>query len=208
MGPIVYGFEGRGSLNRSRFLVYSPLSRLLNVPPYSPTSIDTHYASFMVLPPGTFFFFRISWVKVYFYLFVVGKRRPKKWPLFHGLTGVSAFFPLISVGGSFGFTPSLLSAFVTSTTHTPRTIFINYNPTTHHPSTTTIRSFSSSSCIHPPPTTEGQSHTIAPRTLSFHYPTHSHTLFTLTFLLYVLTTLLLLTCKNNRFPLGLEKQPV
>ena len=56
MGPIVYGFEGRGSLNRSRFLVYSPLSRLLNVPPYSPTSIDTHYASFMVLPPGTFFF--------------------------------------------------------------------------------------------------------------------------------------------------------
>lgn len=133
MGPIVYEFDGPGSLNRSRFLVHPPLSRFLNVSPYSLTSIDTHYASHGAAT-SHLFFCQTSWVKVYYYLFVVGKRRPKKWPLCYGLAGVSAYFTLVSIGGFFGFPPSIAFCF----------LHIHRAHTTHARS-------SSLQSIHPPP---------------------------------------------------------
>lgn len=160
MGPIGYEFDSHGTLNRSRFLVDPPLSRLFNVSIF-PHFDDTHYAP---LVSTAFFFSTYEFLGQGIHLFIcrlMANDVQKKWPFFYGLTGF--FLSLLAALSVF---IDFLPLYFLLLSHPPYTIFTVVT----HPATI-IQSLSSSSCIHEPSASNHWKSFTHDRTmnLSFHY---------------------------------------
>ena len=148
MGPIECGFDG----SSNRVHRDPPLPHLLNASPYSPLRMIPIILLTMLLPSfpvASPFFFdsRISWVKAYIYLFVVGWQTTYKkaaitlWS--HG--DFCLFFPWFLLAALTVFVGSLVAFCFHHIHHAhPTHDLPQCNPPTHHPSTTTIRSYRAS----------------------------------------------------------------
>lgn len=159
---------------------HPPLPRLLDVSPYSPTSIDIPMALACCSPPvGPPFFstFELLGLRCTFHLFVVGRQttHTKSGRCFTVSLWSRGFFVLFFEVSLFRF--SLVSfpiAFCFRHIYhaQPMHDLHHYNSPTRHPSATTSRSLSSSSCTQPPPNhRKSLIHDHATNT-SFHNPIH------------------------------------